>query len=389
MLHTASRLHTLEAHFFSDIEARIGQLRLAGCDVIRLDAGSPDLPPAPHILEALRRSADSPGAHGYQGPRGTSVLRQAWANMYQQTYGVELDPDSEVLPLMGSKQGIFLLTQACVEPGDVVLGPDPGYMTYQRAALFAGANYYPLPLLPENHYLPEFATIPPEILSHARLLWLNYPHNPTGAVAPPEFFEEALEFARFHSLLLCHDAAYTQVTFDGYRAPSLLSIAGAKHIAVEFNSLSKSHNMAGWRAGVLIGCPPALRALQQLMANIESGHFLPVMQAATAAMTGSQAWLAERNAIYRARRDVATAGLRAMQLDCQVPQAALYVWFSAPAGHTSAEVATWFLEKAFVSLTPGNVFGRRGEGYLRLSFTQPAERIEEAIGRMQAVIGGL
>ncbi len=387
MIRTASRLHNLEAHFFSEVEARINRLQGAGRDIIRLDAGSPDLPPAPHILETLQRAILTSNAHGYQSPRGTTGLRQAWASMYQRAYGVETNPELEVLPLIGSKEGIFHLTQAFIEPGEVVLGPDPGYMTYQRAAVFAGGEYYPIPLLANHQYLPDLEAIPAEIAGRARLLWLNYPHNPTGAVASLEIFQHAVEFARQHALLLCHDAAYTQVTFNGYRASSLLSIPGAKEIAVEFNSLSKSHNMAGWRVGAALGNPAALQALQHVTANVESGHFLPVMQAATVAMTSDQGWLAERNAVYQERRDVAVRALRALGLHCNVPQAGLYVWFSIPDGWSSADFASRLLEGAGVSLTPGAVFGRHGEGYVRLSLTQPVERIEQAMARIQDVIG--
>jgi len=220
MLHTASRLQTLDTHFFSEVETRIAQLKAAGQDIIRLDIGSPDLPPAAHILEALSRAAASPEAHGYQSSRGTHSLRMAWAEMYQRAYGVLLDPEREVLPLMGSKEGIFHLVQACIDPGDVVLGPDPGYMTYRRAALFAGGEYYPLPLLPDAQYLPDLHTIPGKVLRRTRMLWINYPNNPTAATAPTEFLARVVEFACDHHLLLCHDAAYTQVSYDGYSAPS-------------------------------------------------------------------------------------------------------------------------------------------------------------------------
>ena len=260
-IHTAARIQTQNPHFFTALETRIASLQAAGQDIIRLDAGSPDLPPAPHILEALVQTAALPTAHGYQGLRGTPGLRRAWAEMYQRCYRVELDPEREVLPLMGSKEGIFNLTQACIEPGDVVLGPDPGYMTYPRAASFAGGEYHPLPLLPENQYLPDLQSVPAETLKHARMLWLNYPHNPTAATATGEFLQQALAFARQHHLLLCSDAAYTQVTFDGYQPPSLMSLPGAREVAVEFNSLSKSHNMAGWRQGVAVGNPAAIEAL--------------------------------------------------------------------------------------------------------------------------------
>lgn len=389
MFHTASRIQRLAPPFFSSLEDRIAHLESSGQAVIRLDAGSPDLPPAPHILEALSRAISSDDAHGYQSNRGIRLLRQAWSEMYQRCYGVELDPELEILPLMGSKEGIFHLIQACVEPGDVVLGPDPGYMTYRRAALFAGGEYYSLPLLAAKHYLPDLHAIPTSILARARLLWINYPHNPTSAIATLEYLSDAVDFTRKHSLLLCHDAAYTQVTFDGYRAPSLLAIPGAKDVAVEFNSLSKSHNMAGWRLGAAVGNADILQALYRVKSNVNSGHFLPVMQAAIAAMTGDQSWLGERNQIYQRRRDVVIGVLQQAGLSCMVPKASLYVWFSSPPGWNSEHFADLLLEKASVSLTPGTVFGQYGEGYLRLSLTQPVERIAQAMERIQQVMGGL
>lgn len=388
MLHTASRTHALDTHFFARLEDRIADLKSSGQDIIRLDVGSPDLPPAPHIQEALVRASSSPDAHGYQSSRGTPALRHAWAEMYQHAYRVELDPDEEILPLMGSKEGIFHIVQAYIEPGDVVLGPDPGYMTYLRATSFAGGEYYPLPLLAENHYLPDLNAIPAAILARSKLLWINYPHNPTGSVAPGEFLATAVEFAQQHALLLCQDAPYSQVTFDGYRAPSLLSIPEARPLAVEFNSLSKSHNMAGWRLGAALGNPEALQAIFRLKTHMDSGQFFPVMQAGIAAMTGDQTWLTARNEVYRQRRDVLVGALQESGLSCTIPQASLYVWASIPSGWTSEDFTAMLLEKAYVSVTPGTVFGRYGEGYLRLALTQPVERIQQAIQRLKRVVGG-
>ncbi len=382
---SASRLQTLSPHFFAELESRIASLNISGKEIIRLDTGSPDLPPAAHIVQALAACAASPDAHGYQASRGTPALRQAWAEMYLRAYDVQLDPERDVLPLMGSKEGIFHLTQALISPGDVVIGPDPGYMTYRRAALFAGGEYYPMPLLPGAHYLPDLRAIPESVLERARLLWINYPHNPTGATAPVDFLAEVVEFARAHRLLLCQDAAYSQVTFDGYRAPSLLSIPGAMEVAVEFNSLSKSHNMAGWRVGAAVGRPEALAPLHRLMANVESGHFLPIIHAAVIAMTGDQAWIRGRNAVYQERRDIVVSALHAMGFTCQAPKAGLYVWFSVPSARRSKELASLLLDKAGVSLTPGSVFGERGEGYLRLSITQPAKRLKQAMERIEWV----
>lgn len=361
-------------------------MQAAGKDVIRLDIGSPDLPPAPEILAALSRSAASKNSHGYQPHLGPRALREAWAGMYAHLHQVELDPDTEIVPLMGSKEGIFNLVMACLDPGDIVLIPDPSYITYTRATQFAGGNPYYLPLEEERGFLPDLPAVSTEILEHASMLWLNYPNNPTAATATREFFDQAVAFAREHDLLVCHDAAYTQVTFDGYRAPSILEAPEAKAVAVEFNTLSKSHNMAGWRVGAALGNIQALQSLHRLKTNLDSGHFLPVMEAATAALTGDQSWLIERNLIYQKRRDAVIRALHAMGLHTQVPKASLYIWCPVPPGWTSAEFATVLLEEAAISLTPGTVFGKGGEGYVRISLTAPVERLEEAMQRLKKVI---
>ena len=270
---------------------KIAALRASGSDVIRLDEGSPDLPPAPPIIDALARSAASPQNHSYQSHKGIPLLQEAWAEMYQRVFGVGLNPESEVFPLLGSKEGIFHLLLALVEPGDCVLVPDPGYITYSRGTLFAGGEPYFMPLLPENGYFPDLNAIPDDVIRRAKLLWLNYPNNPTATMATVDFFAKALAFARTHDLLICHDAAYAQVTFDGMRALSILEVPGAKEIAVEFNTLSKSHNMAGWRVGVAVGNPLVLQALFTLKSNADSSHFRPIMDAAVEAMTGDQGWL--------------------------------------------------------------------------------------------------
>lgn len=385
-MQAARRMQRFTSHFFAAVGAQIARLEAGGRDVIRLDVGSPDLPPARHILEALARSAADPGSHGYQPGNATPAYRAAWAHMYRQVHGVELDPDREIVPLLGSKEGIFHLATALVNPGEVVLIPDPGYITYTRGAQMAGGEPYYLPLLPERGYLPDLEAVPPEVARRARLLWLNYPNNPTAASAPREFFAETVAFARRYGLLVCHDAAYIQVTFDGPAQPSLLEVPGAREVAVEFNTLSKSHNMAGWRVGAVAGNAQALRALYLLKTNLDSGHFRPVLDAAVAAMTGDQSWLAERNACYRERRDIVLPALRAIGLQAATPHASLYVWSSVPPGQTSAEFAAKVLERAGVSLTPGTVFGAGGEGYFRLALTAPTRRVAEAMQRMTELL---
>jgi len=379
----AARMAHLSPHFFATLNARLAVLQAEGRDIIRLDEGSPDLPPAAHILEALTQTAARPDAHSYQPHRGPRALCAAWAHWYEEQFGVQLDPETEVTPLLGSKEGIFHLSQALLDPGDLALVPDPGYVTYTRGALFAGARVQTFPLLSERGYLPDLETIPAATLAQAKLLWLNYPNNPTAASATLEFFERAVGLARRYGFLLCHDAAYVRINLDNTPCPSLLQIPGAKEVAVEFNTLSKSHNMAGWRTGALLGNSQATRTLFTLKTNADSGHFLPILQATIAALDGDQSWLEQRNAIYRQRRDVVTAGLRALGLEARTPGASLYVWARSPAGWSSEDFAAAALEQAGVSLTPGTVFGAGGQGYLRLSITAPLERLQQAMQRLK------
>jgi LL-diaminopimelate aminotransferase len=379
----AQRMDLFAEHFFARLGPRLAAMQAQGIDVIRLDEGSPDMPPAPHIIEALAQAARRPEVHSYQSHRGFTPLRQAWAAMYQRVYAVTLDPEREILPLLGSKEGIFHLPLAFINPGDVVLAPDPGYITYTRGALMAGGDLYLMRLLPERGYLPDLQDVPPDIARRAKLLWLNYPNNPTAATASLDFFAQAVNFARQYDLLLCHDAAYAQVTYDGYLAPSPLEVPGAKDVCLEFNTLSKSHNMAGWRVAAVVGNPAAIQTLYTLKTNVDSSHFRPVLEAATTAMTGDQAWLQPRNAAYQGRRDRVLQTLERLGWQAGVSKASLYVWFAIPTGQTSAQFATRILEQAHVSLTPGSVFGEGGEGYIRLSVTAPLERVEEAMARLE------
>jgi LL-diaminopimelate aminotransferase len=385
---TAGRMSHLAPHFFAALSARLQVLQAEGRDIIRLDEGAPDLPPAPHILETLQRSAARPDAHSYQPHRGPRVLRQAWGDMYRRLYAVELDSEQEIVPLLGSKEGIFHLSLAFIEPGDIALVPDPGYITYTRGALVAGGEVYPMPLLPGSGYLPDLEALPRPVLRRAKLMWLNYPNNPTAAVAGLEFFARSVELAREYGFLLCHDGAYMQVAFDGEQPPSLLQAPGAKDVAVEFNTLSKSHNMAGWRTGALLGNSQAVRALYTLKTNADSSHFLPIFEASTAALTGDQSWLSERNEIYRQRRDVVVAGLQRIGLAVPAPRASLYIWAPIPSGWGSVDFATAALEQARVSLTPGTVFGPGGEGFVRISITAPIERVQQAMDRLGYWLAG-
>jgi len=383
---TADRMGVFPDHFFAGLNTKIREMQAQGQDVIRLDIGSPDLPPDPHIIESLKNSVERSNSHGYQPHQGPISLRQAWVDMYQRQYQVDLDPVDEVLPLLGSKEGIFNLVMSSVNPGDAVLIPDPGYLTYNAATRFAGGEPVFIPLTIEHAFLPDLQAVPKQILDKAKMLWLNYPNNPTAGVADLEFFTQVVDLAQEHDLLVCHDAAYSQVTFDGYLAPSILQVPGAKDVAVEFNTLSKSHNMAGWRTGVVVGNREVISQLHALKTNIDSGQFLPIMESAEAALNGDQAWLVERNHVYQERRDIIIKHLNQMGVKARVPLASLYVWCAVPSGWTSREFATMLLEGARISLTPGDIFGSQGEGYMRISFTVPKARIEEAMRRMSDVL---
>ena len=384
MMQPAKRLDRFPPYVFAALSSRIKALEAQGVDVIRLDIGSPDLPPPPSIIAALHEAAQRPDNHGYPSFTGTPALRRSIAGYYARRFGVDLDPDTEVLPLIGSKEGIAHLALAWLDAGDVALVPDPGYPVYGMGALIAGAEPYPVPLLAENRYLPDLDAVPAAVLQRARVLWLNYPNNPTGATADLAFFEHAVAFARRHDLLLCHDAPYCDVGFDGYQAPSLLQVPGAREVAIEFNSLSKSHNMAGWRIGMAVGHAHVLAALLKVKSNIDTGIFQAVQAAAVAALSEDQAWLGERNTIYQARRDLVLEGLRGTGLRAATPRAGLYVWAAIPAGTTSGGFADQLLVQTGVSVTPGSAFGEHGEGYIRISLGIDTDRLSSAMQRIAA-----
>ncbi|MFU8771583.1 MAG: aminotransferase class I/II-fold pyridoxal phosphate-dependent enzyme [Anaerolineales bacterium] len=380
---TSRRLENLSPLFFASLNERIAAKQASGLDVIRLDVGSPDMPPDPAIVAALFQSAQEPDHHGYSTHKGPPRLWEAWAQLYRREFGVELDTQNEIVPLLGSKEGIFHLLLALIDPGDVVLIPDPGYPTYTHGTTIAGGLPYFMPLLPERDFLPNLIDIPAEIARKAKIMWLNYPNNPTAATTSLEFFTQVMDFANHYDVLVCHDAAYSLVTYDGHQAASILQAPGAKKRAVEFNSLSKSHNMAGWRVGVAVGNAEALRHLLTIKTHADSGHFLPVLEAAVLAMTADQGWLHERNLVYQQRRDIIVSGLRQVGLIASKPKASLYVWCPLPRDWTSVAFAEAVLENANVSLTPGVVFGKMGEGFVRISLTNSAESTQEAMQRLK------
>lgn len=381
MFKPADRIAHLKPYFFADLGKRIAALRAVGADVVRLDIGSPDLPPPGFILETMFDFASKPNTHGYTLGM-TQPYRTAVAAYYQKRFGVQLDPKTEVMDLIGSKEGLFILSQVILNPGDVALVPDPAYSVYAKSAEIAGAIPYSMPLLEKNAYLPDFEVIPAAQLKKAKILWLNYPNNPTGAIADLTFFERAVAFARKHNLLLAHDAPYCDVGFNGYQAPSLLQVPGAKEVAIEFNSLSKTYNMAGWRLGMAVGQPDAVKYIDTYKGQQDSALFAPFMAAAETAMLGDQSWLVERNRVYQARRDAVVDTLHRAGLRVAPPQAALYVWIPVPGGEPSLDFCSRMLEDIAVSTTPGVVFGRHGEGYFRISLVTDIDRLREGAERI-------
>lgn len=383
-LTAARRAEALPTLFFATLNQRIATLKAEGADIIRLDAGSPDLPPDARLVTALKQSADDPTKHAYGGYTGQPHFRQAIIDYYQRRFGVDLD-QTELQPLIGSKEGIVNMHLAWLDPGDLSLIPDPCYSSYQAAPVLAGGRSATFDLLPERGWLPDFSRIPTETAQAARMLWLNYPNNPTGGVATLDFFAEAVQFCRRYDILLCHDAPYADVTYDGYRAPSVLEVPGAKEVAIEFNSLSKTYSLAGWRVGMAVGCPVAVRALAKVKTQIDSGMAVPIQDMAVDALLGDQSWLEPRNRQYQERRDLCLATLKSLGLETTLPKGGLYIWFRVPAQYTSQGYHTLVLENAHVSITPGDFYGHNGEGWARISLVADTKRLQEAMQRLAEV----
>ena len=384
-MNVAKRIASLPAYVFAEASATLAALQARGVDIINLGAGSPDLAPPDWIIDTLHRAARDPTKHSYAGYYGLPILRRAVASYYQRRFGVEVDPEREVVILIGSKEGIFNIALAFIDPGDLALIPNPGYPAYSLGVTMAGGQVVPLPLRPEHGFVPDLASVPGDALRRAKLLWLNYPNNPTTATASLDFLAQAVAMAREHNLLLCYDNPYCDVTFDGYVAPSILQVPGAKDVALEFNSLSKTYNMAGWRVGMAVGSARAVEALGRVKTNIDSGIFVPIQEAAAAALQGDQSWLEERNAIYRARRDVVLGFLPAAGMRAAKPLGTLYVWAQIPAGEDSAHFSQRILERTGVWMTPGTAFGTLGEGHVRIALTLPESRLREAGERLQGL----
>jgi LL-diaminopimelate aminotransferase len=380
----ARRIENLPPYLFVEISRKIAERKAKGEDVVSFAIGDPDIPTPSHIIKRLCQAAQDPANHRYPESEGLPELRKAIAEWYKKRFNVSFDPDKEVLPLIGAKEGIAHIALCFIDPGDIALVPDPGYPVYSVGTMLAGGKPYYLPLYEKNNFLPDFDSVPAHIVKRAKLLWINYPNNPTGAVADLGFFNRVVEFARKNNLAVCHDGPYTEVAFDGYQSASFMQADGAKEVGVEFHTLSKSYNMTGWRIGMVVGNAMMVDALKRVKSNMDSGIPQAIQYAAIEALGGSQDCIQEHNAIYQKRRDLMVEMLNSIGLEAKPPKASLYVWVKVPEGYNSVGFATDLLEQVGVVVTPGIGYGKHGEGYVRLSLTIPDAGLVKGLSRLAA-----
>lgn len=378
----AERMGALPPYLFARIDEMKAKKIKAGVDVIDLGVGDPDLPTPSHVVDELCRAARDPAHHHYPSYAGMPEFRIAVARWYMRRFGVELDPSTQVIALMGSKDGIAHIPEAFVNPGDFVLAPSPGYPVYRTSTLFAEGRVHEMPLTAENHFIPVLDDIPRKVADSARIMFLNYPNNPTSAVTREGFFGEAVEFAREHDVIIVHDNAYSEIAYDGYKAPSFLETEGAMDVAIEIHSLSKTYNMTGWRIGMAVGNGTILSGLGRVKTNVDSGVFDAVQRAGTCALSGSDDCVREACRIYQERRDVLVGGLRKLGFLVDAPKATFYVWMPV---EDCMAFATRMLDEAGIVVTPGIGFGSGGAGYIRFALTRSTGRIQEALGRMEGM----
>ena len=378
----SKKVENLPPYLFVEITRNIAERKANGEDIVSFGIGDPDTPTPSHIIERLCQAAHDPVNHRYPESEGLPELRKAIARWYEKRFGVLLDPDKEVAPLIGSKEGVAHIAFCLIDPGDFALVPDPGYPVYTFGTTLAGGRVYYMALNERNNFLPEFNRVPRNVLERAKVLWLNYPNNPTGATANLEFFNGAIEFARKHKLCICHDGPYSEVAYDGYQPPSFLQADGAKEVGIEFHSLSKSFNMSGWRIGMAVGNAEVITALKTMKSNLDSGIPQAIQLAAIEALNGPQDCIKEHNDIYQRRRDLVVETLNKMGLQAKPSKASLYIWAKVPEGYTSVEFTNDLLDKVGVVVTPGTGYGRSGEGYVRLSLTMPDAVLIKGLSRM-------
>lgn len=377
------RLDKIPPYLFAEIDKKIDAAKSKGYDIISLGVGDPDTPTLDDIVAEMHKAIDIPQNHDYPPYNGTKEFREASCKWMKERFGVELDANEEMLANIGSKEAIAHIFFAYVDEGDYTLVPDPGYPVYKNATIFAGGTPYSMPLSAENNFLPDFDKIPEDVAKKAKLMFLNYPNNPTGAVCDLDFFKKAVDFCKKYDILLCHDQAYCEMTYDGYVAPSVLQVEGAKDIAIEFFSHSKSYNMTGWRVGFVCGNKEAIKALGTIKNNIDSGVFKAIQQAAVAAYNTPKEKIQKLNDMYKERKEIMEAGLKELGWNITPSKATFYLWLPVPKGFTSEEFVTLMLEKAHLVVPPGNGYGKYGEGFFRIALTKPSEVIKEALKRMK------
>lgn len=379
----SERLEQIPPYLFAEIDRKIAEAKAKGIDIISLGIGDPDSPTLQPIVDEMHKAIDNPKNHDYPPYNGTEQFRKGACDWIKRRFGVELNPDTEMLANIGSKEAIAHVFFAYVDKGDYTLVPDPGYPVYHNATIFAGGTPYEMPLLEENGYLPDFDKIPEDIAKKSKLMFLNYPNNPTSATADLDFWKKAVDFCKKYDILLCSDMAYSEMTFDGYKAPSVLQVEGAKDVAIEFYSHSKSYNMTGWRVGFVCGNADAVKALGTIKNNIDSGTFKAIQQAATTAFTVDEKYITDLNNMYQERRDAAEEGFKELGWNIKPSKATFYLWLPVPKGMTSEEFVTVMLEKAHVVVPPGNGYGKYGEGYFRVALTKDVDTIKKCIQRMK------
>ncbi len=379
----AKRMEPLKGVLVMEMNMRLAKMKQEGRDVVNLGVGDPDFNPPEHILQALQEAVGHPDYHHYPSLYPNQPLKDAIANWYKRRFGVDLDPNREVLPLLGSTDGLFMIHLCLLDSGDVALVPDPSYPSYSAGVKVVGGQVETVPLLRENDFLPDLDSIPTEVARKAKMIWVNYPNNPTGATAPPEFYQKLISWAKAYDVVVVSDNAYSEVYFDNRRPVSFLEFPGAKEVGVELHSLSKSYNCCGWRAGMVVGNQDLVAALTRIKAHSDRGMFYPMQLAAINALNSPDDFMEKRNRIFQERREVLVEGLTKIGLKVYPPKATFYLWASVPEGYTSQDFCFKALDQANVWMIPGSLYGKYGEGYLRIAFTHSVDRLKEAIRRLQ------
>ena len=385
-MNLAKRMDHFKGYLGTEMNMRLTKMREEGRDVINLGLGDPDVTPPPHLLEALKDAVCDPNHHHYPSFYSNRPLKEAISGWYKRRFEVDLDPDTEILPLLGSSEGLFHIHLCLLDIGEVALVPDPSYPSYEAGVKLAGGRVEPVPLLRQNGFLPDLDAIPPETARQAKMIWVNYPNNPTAAIGNPDFYTKLIAWAKEYGVVVIHDTPYTEICFDDHCPPSFMEFEGAKEVGVEFHSLSKSYNCCGWRTGMIVGNKEVLAGMAKIKSHSDRGMYYPLQVAATKALNGPVDFMQVRNTVFQERRDVVVKALREIGLDLDTPKATFYVWAPVPRGYTSSDFCFKVLDTANVWMIPGSMYGKYGEGYLRIALTHPAKRLAEAMGRLKKML---